>query len=358
MTLNTTSTNQVRLGDNPFDVSPGADLLHTTPTDLPGWSETMYFHVWSPEAGVGVFVHTGRWPADVDLWWAQTIALLPDGELLVDRSWGRAVDNRGPATGNLRITCEEPLRRWRLRFDGAGTVASLDDMAAGPVGAGPARAFAFDIELDAAAPVWDMHGALGLPRAAIENLSWASFHHTQGFRARGDLRSENRQWSIDGVAHRDHSSGVRDVSGLGGLHFFVVVFPDSGRVANGLVNWRPDGNVDHRLFAVQEAGNCETGTDVRVTGLQCYRTHQPHQMSITLGRNGGQYQMRAERLHGYSLTLLSPNENINGVDLNTQPDALVVTQSTVRVVAPDGEIGYGVIERDYRPSMLPSVEER
>jgi hypothetical protein len=56
--------------------------------------------------------------------------------------------------------------------------------------------------------------------------------------------------------------------------------------------------------------------------------------------------------------MLEPNENINGVYLDTQPDPIIVTQSTVRFVAPDGEVGYGVIERDYRPSMLPSPEER
>jgi hypothetical protein len=62
--------------------------------------------------------------------------------------------------------------------------------------------------------------------------------------------------------------------------------------------------------------------------------------------------------HRASLTYLQPNENINGVDLVSRPDPVVVTQSTVRVVAADGEVGYGVIERDYRPSMLPSTEER
>jgi hypothetical protein len=56
--------------------------------------------------------------------------------------------------------------------------------------------------------------------------------------------------------------------------------------------------------------------------------------------------------HRASLTDLQPNEKIN------RPDPVVVTQSTVSVVAADGEIGYGVIERDYRPSMLPSTEER
>jgi hypothetical protein len=68
--------------------------------------------------------------------------------------------------------------------------------------------------------------------------------------------------------------------------------------------------------------------------------------------------LKATWSQGYSLTYLQPNENINGVDLVSQPDPVVVTQSTVRVVAADGEVGYGVIERDYRRSMLPWTEER
>lgn len=341
-------------GDNPFDVDPALDLLYPVRDDVPGWSETMYFHAWSPDDGVGVFVHTGRWPQDPDLWWAQVIALLPDGLLLADRSWGRATDDRGPATGNLRVECVEPLRRWRLRYDGAGEITDLAAMAAGPVGSGSARAFAFDLALEAAAPVWDMHAALG-----IDGLAWAAAHHTQGFRARGTLRAGADGWTVDGVAHRDHSSGPRDVGRLGGLHFCVLVFPGSGRVVNGLVNWDRDGNVDHRTAAIQEAGRCEVVGALAVTGLEDYATHRPRCIGITVGRTDGtSYDLRAEWLHGYSLTFVAPNENINGIDLRPEPDALVITQSTVRVTAPDGEVGYGVVERDYRPSQLPSPQER
>src|SRR6201988_3313205 len=191
MPQNAVTTPRVLTGGNPFAVAPEVDLPHPVPHDVPGWGETMYFHVWSPQQGVGVFVHTGRWPGDLDLWWAQVIAMLPDGELLVDRSWGRAVDDRGPATGNLRVTCTTPLRGWRLAFDGAGAVCDLATMATRPGGAGPARAFSFDLELQAVAPVWDMHGALG-----IEGLSWASFHHTQGFRATGRLTVGSRSWDV------------------------------------------------------------------------------------------------------------------------------------------------------------------
>ncbi|WP_242657120.1 hypothetical protein [Mycobacterium talmoniae] len=175
-------------------------------------------------------------------------------------------------------------------------MTDLGSMAVAPVGAGTARDFGFEVELEAAAPVWDLHAALG-----IDGLNWV----------------------------------------------------------NGLVNWRLDGRVDHRTYAFQEAGRCETGGDVRVTGLESYVSHEPRQLQITLGRAAGSvHTMDAEWLHGYTLTLLEPNENINGVDISVQQGPLIITQGTVRVVASDGEVGYGVIERDYRPSMLPSPEER
>lgn len=356
-------TERVLRGPNPFAVDPVKDLLHPIPDGIKGWSETMYFHVWSPGAedsdAVGVFIHCGRWPDEPTLWWAQVIALLPDGQLLVDRSWGRARDERGPATGNLTVTCVTPLEHWRLAFDGAGEITDLAGMADGPSGAGPARPFRFTVDLQAAAPVWDMHAALG-----INGLQWAAVHHTQGFRATGTLTVGTDEWTLDGVAHRDHSSGPRDVSRLGGLHFCVLVFPRSGRVINGLVNWNIDQQVDHRTHAIFEggataAGRVEIGSSIRVTGLSDHRTHEPRSMSISLTRvDGSDCTFDARWLHGYSLTFLAPNENVNGVDLRTEPDALLITQATVRVVAPDGEVGYGVIERDYRPSQLPSPEAR
>ena len=347
-------------GSNPFDVDPELDLLHPVQRDTPHWSETHFFHVWSPEEGVGLFLHTGRWPGDLDLWWAQTIALLPDGELLVDRSWGRAVDNRGPSTGNLHLTCEEPLSRWKIRFDGAGEVTDVRRMSEeGPSGAGPACAFQADIDLTAAAPVWDMGAALGAPKAQIDDLSWASTHFTQGFTAKGELRAGDRSWKIDGTGIRDHSSGPRDVSELGGLGFWVVVFPEAGRVVNGLVNWKPDGQVDHRVATVFENDSTTTVFDARCTGLESPVTHSPHEITIEMASvEGGVDTYEAERIHGYSLTFLEPNENLNGIDLRSQPDGLIITQSTVRVVAPDGAVGYGVVERDSRPSLLPHADPR
>jgi hypothetical protein len=346
------ASSRILRGDNPFGVLAEHELLHPVQHDVPHWSETMFFQIWSPDNGVGIFIHIGRWPGDLDLWWAQVIAMLPDGELLVDRSWGRAVDNRGPATGNLRVECVEPLHKWRVNFDGAGEPTNLEQMARGPVGSGRAAALKFSVELEAAAPVWDMHGALG-----FDNLSWAAFHHTQGFRAVGSMSSEGRDWAVAGVAYRDHSSGPRHFEDFGGLHFFVMVFPESGRVVNALVNWRRHGEIDHRVVTIQQDGRCEIGSEVKLTGLADLATHAPHRVEISIGGETPR-QYTADWLHGYTLSLLEPNLNVNGAAHGEEADPLLVTQGAFRVTADDGEIGWGVIERDYRVSMLPAPEPR
>jgi hypothetical protein len=314
----------------------------------------MYFHVWSPEAAAGVFIHIGRWPADLELWYGQVIALLPDGTLLADRSWGRSDDGRGPATGNVTVRCLEPLRRWRLAFDGAGEPTSLVRLAREPVGSGRAAAFGFEVELDAAGPIWDMSSSNGR-----DGVEWGSVHHVQGHFARGFMWSEGRRWSLDGVAVRDHSSGPRDVTDVGGCHHFAWVFPSSGRVVNGTVAWRRDGSVNLRAYAEQQDGECVLGDDIKVTGLADLATLAPRDPSVVLtGSDGRSQTFTTEVLHGYVLTMLEPNLNINGAAHTESEDPLFVTQSTVRVTAPDGEVGFGILERDYRRSLLPSIEPR
>ena len=82
-------------------------------------------------------------------------------------------------------------------------------------------------------------------------------------------------------------------------------------------------------------------------------TLAPRSGTVTIhDADGRPEELRVEVLHGYVLTLAEPNENLNGAVLDADDDPLLVTQSTVRVTAPDGELGYGVLERDRRGSAL------
>lgn len=70
----------------------------TARPDIRNWSETRWLGTWNPDAGVGLYLHAGRFRHDIDLWWAQTVVYLPGGKVAVDRSWGRDVDERGVRT--------------------------------------------------------------------------------------------------------------------------------------------------------------------------------------------------------------------------------------------------------------------
>ena len=50
--------------------------------------------------------------------------------------------------------------------------------------------------------------------------------------------------------------------------------------------------------------------------------------------------------------------NASRVLTGDNPFNVLATQGAVRVVVDDGEIGWGVVERDYRRCVLPSPEER
>src|SRR5271155_2204156 len=179
---------------NPFGLAPSADGLNAPRPDIPHWGETMYFHAWNPEGGVGVWIHAGRCPERLDLWWAQTIAMLPGDRLVMDRSWGSAGNGqRSFSTGNFTATCIEPLARWQLSYDGAGEVTTTADAAARPIGTRECRPFAFDVDLDAAAPLWDMDAALG-----IGDLGWAHVHHEQALFSQGTLIADGESYDLAG----------------------------------------------------------------------------------------------------------------------------------------------------------------
>lgn len=325
-------------------MDPAADRLHPIRADVADWSETLYVHVWNPDDEVGVFVHAGRLPGDLELWWMQTVAMLPGELLVVDRSFGRAPDDAGPATGVGSVRCVEPGRRFAARFDGAGELTTTAGSTRGPVGAGPAVPLSFSVDLEAVAPVWDLHQAAG-----ITDLGWAAVHHTQGLRSTGWLSGPGGRWSLDGVAHRDHSSGPRRIDGLGGLGFAFVVFPGSERVLHGLETLDRSGEPGHRVGGHQRGEECDVSADVELPGLDAPASLAPTVAPLRLAG----HRVEAEVRHGYSLSMLDPNDSVAGIAWDAE-DPLVVTQSTVRVVDADGDVGYGVFERDRRRSLLPA----
>lgn len=341
---------QVRTGPNPFEVDPAADLLQPVRPDVAHYSETMYFHAHGVESGVTAFVHLGRFPAQLDLWWAQVVAVLADGTVFADRSWGRSTDRRGPATGNLRVLCTEPLHRWELSFDGAAERTTGQLMGSQTVGSGPVEPLAFDLELHAATPVLDLGSLVG----AVA-LQWAATHHEQGLWTRGQLRVGGVTYDLAGVGSRDHSTGPRDFAHTGGDQYVWVVFPASGRVLHGVVAWsRGTRATKFRVAGLIEGDRYELMPYFEITGLADFETAAPRELELRMGRPGEDPMvLYGEVLHHFTNTLGEPNVNLNGARRGPADEVLSCT-TTSRFQWPDGEWGYGMFLRDYRPSEVPS----
>ncbi|WP_156749529.1 hypothetical protein [Mycobacterium sp. E1747] len=313
----------------------------------------MFFIAVNPQSGDSVFVHVGRQPGDLEMWWAQTIAVLADGRIVADRSFGRAPDDRGPATGNLRITCVEPLRKWHMTFDGAGELTNATEMATRVVGAGLAVRMSFHVEFSAAAPVCDFARILGSGA-----FDWANAHQEQNLWSKGQLRIGDETFDVTGVGFRDHSTGPRDFSKMGGDHFAFGGFPASRRTFHSLVAWsRETEDVAIRMFGLYENGIYEIIPHVEMTGLRDNVSAEPRTVDFAIRRPGDDaFRVTAEVINHFTITLGYPNENINGALLGR--DDVLSSLAIVKFRWSDGESGAGLVIRDYRPSTLPSERSR
>lgn len=341
---------RVLKGDNPFAVDPASDAYVSVPDGRDAWSETMFFSAFDEEQHVGVWVHCGREREDKGLWWVHTIAFLPDGVVLADRSFSRLQDGGGNAT----VTCVEPLKKWRVTFDGAGELTSTDEMAAGPLPMGVPVPFRFEFDFDAVAPIFDMH------RAMTSELDWGmgGVHHEQGHRVTGSFTAQGKTWQIDCAGMRDHSAGERDFTNFGGHSVTFAVWPESGRTLFTFLMWRPDDPTQAAvsIMMLMENGTTEITRDFDITGKTAAGGY-PRELELHFFRaDGTSVTLTGEVLHNATVTYAEPNIYLIGNHGDSRcgmNNPIVADESIVRWTWPDGEVGIANYERGVRPSHLP-----
>lgn len=356
--------NPVFKGANPFGVeSDHYARLGTPERGVPMWSETYYWSAWNPEAGVGVYVHMGVDLEDKELLWAQTFAYLPGQMVVADRSFGRSAERRNPMTANFTARCTEPLRRWTLRFDGAGELVSCAEMATRLVGAGPAVAMSFEVDWIATMPVWDLFKAVPIGSSDIGHV-----HHEQVGVSRGWLRVQHPrhggEWRLDGTAFRDHSRGPRDVRPFGGDHLLGVYFPGTQRSLQILMFWDKEGKILFRTASLHQGDELEIIPEVEMTGIErdAIRPRSLHDLlgnpktfEIRLNTRRGPVTLQGQVLHTVNISVMDANTNVNGSAIEIPGDHLVLAECQAQVRWPDGDTGYGFFERTYKKSLLAAA---
>jgi hypothetical protein len=349
----TTPAPRVLHGDNPFAVDPASDGFATAQTDVPLWSETMFYVGWSHENQVGVWVHCGVDAQDKTLWWTHTLALLPDGVVLADRSYTRLTEGGG----NLRVRCDTPLKTWTVTFDGVGEMSSTHKLAAGPLTLGVPVPFQFSITFDGVVPVYDMNDAMGKPGTDWE---MGGLHHEQGSRATGTLTALGRTWSLDGPGIRDHSVGARSFVGFGGHSWNYAVWPQSRRALCVMSMWRPPTNqVALSLVMLMDNSTTEITHDFDITGKSA-PGGIPQDVELHFCRaDGTPIDLTGRVLHNATVTYAEPNHNLignHGDPRHGLGDPIIADESIVAWTWPDGDIGIGNYERSQRFSAIPDTQ--
>jgi hypothetical protein len=77
----------------------------------------------------------------------------------------------------------------------------------------------------------------------------------------------------------------------------------------------------------------------------------PQRFEAVFAHKGGKPITYAiEVVHAFVNTITASNENINGIDWTIGGDPLVATECMIKVTGPDGNVGYGHLERSVRRS--------
>jgi len=328
------------------------DRNATTDLLTPRWSETRWHCCLCPAAGVGVYIHTGRFRSDLDMWWAHVAAYLPDGVLAVDRLWFRNSSRAGIVSDNLEIAITR--NGWRSTFDGVCELSSTAGLSRHPRGcAAPSVGLRWDVTATAAAPVWDINACT---RRAEDSASSSQLHQAVAAHVQraattvGTLRVDGQEFSLEGVGFNDHSSGPRSFSAWNGHRFMVAVMPDW--VVHAFVVLHDDNTAADPIGVVVADGHTRPVTHFDAPPLSD-AAGMPTDQTLFIDGPDGPITLRAEMIHALPISITEDNDNYNGVDWEANTNPMVMVEGLVRLTEPGGGVGFGFLERSARQSALP-----
>lgn len=187
--------------------------------DTEYWLENYAWHAYDATRHVGFFMHIGRWSLDPTIWRELIMVFLPEGKVVVNRSFGAGDTSRGPSGALLRFTCEQPGKLWRISYAGPARQSELATMLAGALPDFIPDRLVIDVEWAGESPV------LMYPRTNDE--TWGRWHYEQTGSVSGTISLNGTEYRLEGgFGYRDHSRGPRELSHHGGSSWIHGRFPD------------------------------------------------------------------------------------------------------------------------------------
>ena len=247
-------------------ISLREELPSTDVPDIPTWSENYCWTGYDYRRRIGYWLHLGRWIEDPHIWREEVIVFLPDGTVLVRRSFGRSRIDNGAEGALLRFVCEAPGMHWRLQYSGPVQRATLEQQMRAPLP--HARTLDFlniDLEFTGNAPVWQFPDH--------DNTTIGRWHYEQHGTVTGKIRHGSDVYTFNGHGYRDHTRGPRELSPVNG-HCWI-----QGRFADGDAFsiyhlWHIENGEDKEVLSIARVEQGGTTLEAKIVSSPRIRSHQ------------------------------------------------------------------------------------
>ncbi len=321
---------------SPVDVDPRHDLVHTPDPNRERWRESYYFQFFDFNLGIGGFHGPGYRPMKGYSGVLNVLWGVDRGAMVATEKGRYESHDAVHPVGGLEWEIIEPLKKWRIRFDGMLNEGGLDPsvpveaVVAAAEGEGPQVAAAFDLEFvrDQPAylyredPRWD-----GLFDGHIDEVGTVT----------GSLRIGDDSVEINGRGCKDHSWGVRDWGKPQGWRWADMLFEEGPE----LTVWRAtfDGEewLDDGAIYVDGAAEPITSFSESVTFAPRPRADRPAVWDFDIASENHRVRGSAEIL--YVFPLLFPFRTRDG-----KRGIMWNDRSVFRCETDDGRVGYGSAE--------------
>jgi hypothetical protein len=324
----------------PTNVDPQQDLVHTPDPGRERWRESYYFQFVDFTHDLGGYHGVGFRPKKGYTGVLHAVWRAGGSTLVATEKASYTEHNAVHPVGGFEWEILEPLKRWRIRFDGrlndggsdpAVPVEAVVGVADGP---GTPVDVSYDLifERDQPAYVYDV------------NPQWDGLfdgHIDEVGTVKGTLRIGSETFDIDGRGSKDHSWGVRDWGKPRGWRWVDMLFENGPEVTV----WRAtfDGETWLDDGAIYVDGHAEKVTSFAesVTFTTRPRADRPDSWEFEIGSANHRLRGRGEIIN--VAPLLFPFRTAEG-----ERGMLWNDRTVFRCELEDGRVGYGSGEFQFR----------
>lgn len=316
----------------------------------PDIRENVCFVGYDPQNAVGYLIQLSRWCCDSVIWRETVQVFLPDGSCLLHRGWGQDETHQEPAGALLKVSCEAPQRRWRVRYRGPARLTAAQELSRGPLLERTPQLLDLNVIFESDYDVWEM-------RNKTTDAKWGHSHSEQPGRIRGRMQTGGQTIDFESFGYRNQSRGTRKLTALFDNCWVNGMFASGRAFAISYARLKAAGEPPTLAMAqavIWEAGRLHvvTCTTPPLLGDTHYPLAEPPtRLTFDLESNLGLMRIDAQAAASIPHSTTLEGEWLDGVVTDASL-AYLVAHERPTVLSWNGEQGCGHIEQSRR--ILPA----